>query len=79
MVVKSLEHLIHNHIISFVFDSKLLCDNQNGFRPLRSCVTQLLLLVHEWLSIFDERGSVDAIFLDFATEPSTKFPMHIGY
>ena len=32
------------------------------------CVTHLLQLVHEWLSIlaFDERGSVDAIFLDFA-------------
>ena len=26
----------------------------------------LLQLVHEWLSILDERGSVDAIFLDFA-------------
>ena len=30
------------------------------------CVTHLLQLVHEWLSILDERGSVDAIFLDFA-------------
>ena len=46
--------------------SELLCDNQHGFRPLRSCVTQLLQLVHEWLSILEERGSVDAIVLDFA-------------
>ena len=52
--------------MSFLSDNKLLCDNQHGFRPLRSCVTQLLQLVHEWLSILDERGSVDAIFLDFA-------------
>ena len=65
MAVKSLERLIHNHIMSFLSD-KLLCDNQHGFRPLRSRVTQLLQLVHEWLSILDERGSVDAIFLDFA-------------
>ena len=66
MVVKSLERLIHNHIMSFLSDNKLLCDNQHGFRPLRSCVSQLLQLVHEWLNILEERGSVDAIFLDFA-------------
>ena len=43
----------------------VICDNQHdGFRPL--CVTHLLQLVHECLSILDDRGSVDAIFLDFA-------------
>ena len=55
-----------NHMTSFLSDNKLLCDNQHGFRPLRSCITQLLQLVHEWLSILEERDSVDAIFLDFA-------------
>ena len=60
VVVKSLEHLVHNHIRSFLSDIKLLCDNQHGFRPLCSCVTQLLQLVHE------EHGSVDEIFLNFA-------------
>ena len=65
MVVKSLERFIYNHIMSFLYDNKL-CDNRHGYRPLRSCVTQLLQLVHERLSILSERGSVDAIFLDFA-------------
>ena len=51
--------------MNFLSDNKLLCDNQHGFRPLRSCVTQLLQLVHEWLRILEEHGSVDAIFLDF--------------
>ena len=85
VVVKSLERLIHNHKMSFLFDNKLLCDNQHGFRPLRSCVTQLLQLVDEWLSILEERGSVDAIFLDFAkafdnksvpSSPATKLQHH---
>ena len=58
MDVKSLERLINNHIMSFLSDNKLLCDNQHGFRPLRSCETQLLQLVHDWLSILDDRGSV---------------------
>jgi len=66
VVVKSLERLVNNHIMNFLSDDKLLCDNQHGFRPLPSCVTQLLQLVHEWLRILEERGSVDAIFLDFA-------------
>ena len=45
----------------------VICDNQHdGFRPLRLCVTYLLQLVHEWLRILDDRGSVDAIFLDLA-------------
>ena len=40
--------------------------NQHGFRPSRSCVTQLLQLVHEWFQALDKLGSVDAVFLDFA-------------
>ena len=55
--------------MSFLSDNKLyLIINQHGFRTLCSCVTELLQLVHEWLSILDEHGSVDAIFifLDFA-------------
>ena len=36
VVVKSLELIIHNHIRSFLSYNKLLCDNQHGFRPLRS-------------------------------------------
>lgn len=57
---------VANHIMCFLSDNKLLCDNQHGLRPLRSCVTELLQLVHEWLSILEVRGSVDAIFLDVA-------------
>ena len=43
VVVKLLEHLKDNDIISFLSHSELLCDSQCGFRPLCSCVTQLLL------------------------------------
>lgn len=43
VVVKLLKHLKDNDIISFLSHSELLCDSQRGFRPLCSCVTQLLL------------------------------------
>ena len=51
-------------------------DNQHGFRPSRSCVTQQLQLVHEWFQALDKLGSVDAVFLDFAKafEPSLPCP-----
>ena len=66
VVVKMLEHLIHKHIMKYLTDFQLLNDNQHGFRPSRSCVTQLLQLVHEWLQALDKLGSVDSVFLDFA-------------
>ena len=66
VVVKTLERLIHKHIMKYLIDFQLLNDNQHGFRPSRSCVTQLLQLVHEWLQALDKLGSIDAVFLDFA-------------
>ena len=47
--------------------SEELLDNaQHGFRPARSCATQLLLAVEEW-SIAIERGDpVDIVYLDLA-------------
>ena len=66
VVVKTLERLIHKHIMKYLTDFQLLKDNQHGFRPSRSCVTQLLQLVHEWFQALEKLGSVDAVFLDFA-------------
>ena len=66
VVVKTLERLIHKHIIKYLTDFQMLNDNQLGLRPSRSCVTQLLQLVDEWFQALDKLGSVDAMFLDFA-------------
>ena len=66
IVVKVAERLIHDLIMEFLTDLQLLCDNQHGFCEKRSCITQLLQLVHDWLSVMDKRESVDAVFLDFA-------------
>lgn len=52
--------------MKYLIDFQLLNDNQHGFRPSRSCVTQLLQLVREWLQALDKLGSIDAVFLDFA-------------
>ena len=39
---------------------------QHGLRKGRSCITQLLQLVHRWLSFMDKRELVDAVFVGFA-------------
>ena len=65
IVVKVIERLIHQYVMKFLIDLQLLCANQRGFRKWRSCITQLLQLVHNWLNVLNKRESVDAVFLDF--------------
>ena len=79
VVVKMLERLIHKHIMKYLTDFQLLNNNQHGFRPSRSCVTQLLQLVHEWLQALDKLGSVDAVFLDFAKDFNKVSHAHLLY
>ena len=52
--------------MKYVTHFQLFNDNRHGFRPSRSCATQLLQLVHEWSQALDKLKSVDAEFLDFA-------------
>ena len=66
IVVKTLGRMVHKHIMNFLSELRLLCENQHGFRRFRSCVTQLLQLVHHWLSVLDKQGAIDVAFLDFA-------------
>ncbi|KAK3870886.1 hypothetical protein Pcinc_023912 [Petrolisthes cinctipes] len=46
----------------------ILTDNQHGFRPKRSCETQLLVTTHDILQSLNDTKirQVDAIVLDFA-------------
>ena len=66
ILLKSLERIIHKHIMKFLTYHRLLTESQNGFREARSCVTQLLQLLHSWYSSLEKGDSVDVIFLDFA-------------
>ena len=66
IVVKTLERVVHKHIMNFLIDQQLLSENQHGFRKYRLCLTQLLQLLHHWFSVLDKRGAIDVAFLDFA-------------
>ena len=43
----------------------LFSEQQHGFRPKMSCVTQLLHVMEHWTKISDDGNDVDIIYLDF--------------
>ena len=65
---KILEHIIHRHIMDHFERQKILTDAQHGFRPKRSCETQLLVTTHDISQYLNNPKirQVDAIILDFA-------------
>ena len=62
---KVLESLIRDQVMSHLEENQLLTRYQHGFRPKRSCSTQLMEVIDEWTSYIEEGDPVDAIYLDF--------------
>ena len=52
---------MYTHFIS----NNLLSSKQFGFCQGRSCVTQLLVTLHDWMSFLDNNIPVDCMYLDF--------------
>ena len=53
---------LYNHLIS----NNLLSKDQFGFCQGRSCVTQLLATIHDWMLNLDNKIPTDAVYLDFS-------------
>ena len=64
-VSKIMESLIRDDMMAFFMDIGVLSDEQHGFVPGRSCVSQLLLAFEEWTRSLDEGAPVDVLYLDF--------------
>ncbi|KAL8625775.1 hypothetical protein ACOMHN_012367 [Nucella lapillus] len=60
-----METLIRNKILEHMQANNLICKEQHGFTPGRSCVTQLLDTLDCWTEILDSGGSIDAVYMDF--------------
>ncbi len=65
IVCKLMETLVRNHIVSFIQEKKLFCNEQHGFIKGRSCVTHLLEVLETWTKVLDTGGSIDVIYTDF--------------
>ena len=45
-------------MFSYLLENNVLLENQSGFKPDDSCITQLLATTHEIYSSFDENYEV---------------------
>ena len=66
VIIKLLESIIKDALLSHLFDSNLLSENQHGFIPHRSCCTQLLSALDDWTSALDQRLPTDVVYFDFS-------------
>ena len=65
ILCKMLEGFIRTELYKHLVDNKLLSVDQFGFCKGRSCLTQLLVTINEWMGCLDEHVPVDAAYLDF--------------
>ena len=65
IVCKLFETFLRDALCSHLLTNKLLSPHQFGFCKGRSCTTQLLVTINDWLFYLDQNIPVDAIYLDF--------------
>ena len=63
---KIFEHVIKKQVQSFLEENNKLRDNQHGFRPTRSCLSQLLSHYNNIILDLEQGKVTDVIYLDFA-------------
>ena len=65
---KIFERVIYNSIFNYFISNKLFTPSQSGFLPGDSCIAQLLSIIHEIQTAFDENSVADVrdIFLDIS-------------
>ena len=62
------ERVIYNSLLNYFLSNKLFIPSQSGFLPGDSCIAQLLPIIHEIQTAFDENPTVDmrGVFLDIS-------------
>ncbi len=62
---KIMEAIIRDNVVNYMMQNKMFADQQHGFVPNRSCITQLLCVIEEWTQWIENNNCFDTIFLDF--------------
>ena len=65
MFCRILESIIKDKIIVHFDTNHLFYEQQHGFRPIMSCITQLLHAMEHWTKSLDDGHDVDIVYLDF--------------
>nr|CAH8849371.1 unnamed protein product [Trichobilharzia regenti] len=66
IIVNVLETIIRDQLLACVETHGLLAAEQHGFRPGRSCLTNLLLAREDWVEARDENHLLDVVFIDLS-------------
>ena len=66
VVCKVMVAIVKDKIMFHLQSNDLLSPHQHGFRPARSCTSQLLEVLDSWTQAIEEGKPVDAIYLDFS-------------
>ena len=79
VIVKLMESIIRDAIVDHMSRNNLFADEQHGFVPGRSCMTQLLVVLEEWTSILQHGDPIDILYFDFKkafdSVPQPKTPL----
>ena len=65
LLCRTLEKIIKKEVLAHLTENNLLINEQHGFLPKRSCMTNLLITLEEITELFDTGQPIDEIFLDF--------------
>ena len=60
-----LESIIKDKIMVYFDTNHLFYEQQHGFHPRMSCITQLLHAMEHWTKNLDDGNDVDIVYLDF--------------
>ena len=60
------EHIVVSNLMRHLDNNNILTDCQHGFRPRKSCETQLITLADELIKSLDEGKQNDLAILDFS-------------
>ena len=62
---KVMDSIVRDELVTHMITNGLFADEQHGFSPGRSCITQLLYVLEEWTEMLDCGKPVDVVYMDF--------------
>ena len=60
-----METLVKKKILEHLIENDLICKEQHGLTPGRSCCTQLLDTLDFWTQTLEDGSNIDAVYTDF--------------
>ena len=61
-----MERVIRDGMVEYLVENYLICKEQHGFMPFKSCVTNLMQPLNIITSALNEDHFVDVVFTDFS-------------